>query len=565
MKQSVTGLIKSILEEAKTNGLLRFETLPLIPVEAPKEKSHGDIATSIALALAPREGKRPLEIAKIILKGLEGKDIDFEKVEIAGPGFINFTFRKEYWHEILNDVLKKGETYGRSELGKGIDVNVEFVSANPTGPLHIGHGRGAALGDALSNLLQTAGYKIQREYYINDTGTQMETLGRSLWIRLLQLHNQNVSLPENHYQGEYIKGIAREMVTTRRLDEIIKITKVRDFFDLSKKPEEEVIPFFTDYAEESILKGIREDLERFGVRYDRWFSEKSLYEDGKVDSVLSEIKERGFLYEQDGALWLETTRFGDDKDRVVRRKSERYTYFASDIAYHNNKFNRGFRRIIDIWGADHHGYVPRMKAVIQALGNTPETLNILLVQLVTLLKDGKPVAMSTRAGEFVTLKEVIDEVGVDAARYIFLTRRHDSHLEFDLEVAKRQSSENPVYYVQYAHARIASLFRETAVRGIILPETVDTGLLNLPEELDLIKDIANYPEVIEGSALSLEPHRITYYLHGLASRLHSYYYKYRVITDNLELTYARLFLMKSLGIVIKNALKILGVSAPEKM
>lgn len=565
MKQSVTGLIKSILEEAKTNGLLRFETLPLIPVEAPKEKSHGDIATSIALALAPREGKRPLEIAKIILKGLEGKDIDFEKVEIAGPGFINFTFRKEYWHEILNDVLKKGETYGRSELGKGIDVNVEFVSANPTGPLHIGHGRGAALGDALSNLLQTAGYKIQREYYINDTGTQMETLGRSLWIRLLQLHNQNVSLPENHYQGEYIKGIAREMVTTRRLDEIIKITKVRDFFDLSKKPEEEVIPFFTDYAEESILKGIREDLERFGVRYDRWFSEKSLYEDGKVDSVLSEIKERGFLYEQDGALWLETTRFGDDKDRVVRRKSERYTYFASDIAYHNNKFNRGFRRIIDIWGADHHGYVPRMKAVIQALGNTPETLNILLVQLVTLLKEGKPVAMSTRAGEFVTLKEVIDEVGVDAARYIFLTRRHDSHLEFDLEVAKRQSSENPVYYVQYAHARIASLFRETAVRGIILPETVDTGLLNLPEELDLIKDIANYPEVIEGSALSLEPHRITYYLHGLASRLHSYYYKYRVITDNLELTYARLFLLKSLGIVIKNALKILGVSAPEKM
>lgn len=565
MKQSVAGLIKSILEEAKTNGLLRFETLPLIPVEAPKEKSHGDIATSIALALAPREGKRPLEIAKIILKGLEGKDIDFEKVEIAGPGFINFTFRKEYWHEILNDVLKKGETYGRSELGKGIDVNVEFVSANPTGPLHIGHGRGAALGDALSNLLQTAGYKIQREYYINDTGTQMETLGRSLWIRLLQLHNQNVSLPENHYQGEYIKGIAREMVTTRRLDEIIKITKVRDFFDLSKKPEEEVIPFFTDYAEESILKGIREDLERFGVRYDRWFSEKSLYEDGKVDSVLSEIKERGFLYEQDGALWLETTRFGDDKDRVVRRKSERYTYFASDIAYHNNKFNRGFRRIIDIWGADHHGYVPRMKAVIQALGNTPETLNILLVQLVTLLKEGKPVAMSTRAGEFVTLKEVIDEVGVDAARYIFLTRRHDSHLEFDLEVARRQSSENPVYYVQYAHARIASLFRETAVRGIILPETVDTGLLNLPEELDLIKDIANYPEVIEGSALSLEPHRITYYLHGLASRLHSYYYKYRVITDNLELTYARLFLMKSLGIVIKNALKILGVSAPEKM
>jgi arginyl-tRNA synthetase len=565
MKHSVTTLIKEVLEEARAEGILRVESLPSIPVDVPKEKSHGDISSSIALSLASKEKLPPLEIARIILNGLVKRSEGFEKIEIAGPGFINFTFRKEHWYAVLRDILGKGDLYGRSDLGKGIKIQVEFVSANPTGPLHIGHGRGAALGDALSNLLATAGYEVQREYYINDIGTQMEILGRSVWVRLLQLHNYDIPFPENHYQGEYIKDIAKEMVTNKRLDGIIKDLRVKDIPDLLKIPEGKVIPCFTEYSKESILNSIRNDLERFGVRYDRWFSENSLYEDGKVDRALSELEKSGFLYERDGALWIETTRFGDDKDRVVKRKTERYTYFASDIAYHDDKFKRGFKRIIDIWGADHHGYVPRMKAVIQALGHDPESLNILLVQLVSLMREGKPVAMSTRAGEFVTLKEVVDEVGVDAARYIFLTRRHDSHLEFDLELAKRQSSENPVYYVQYAHARISSLFREAAERGVSLSESVDTSLLNLPEELDLISDLGNYPEIIEGSAVTLEPHRITYYLHGLASKLHSYYYKYRIITDDPEQTHARLFLIKAVGIVIRNALKILGVSAPEKM
>lgn len=565
MRHSVTTLIRNVLKEAKAKGLLRLETIPPIPVELPRQSSHGDVVTTVALVLSPMEKKSPQEIAKIILEGLEGKDEDFEKIEIAGPGFINFTFRKEHWLEVLRDIIRKGDAYGRSDIGKGLKIQVEFVSANPTGPLHIGHGRGAAVGDALSNLLETAGYNIQREYYINNIGTQMETLGRSVWIRLLQLHNQDIPFPDSHYQGEYIRDIARDMIKNKKLDEIINNLKLKDIHDLMKAPEEKVIPYFTEYAMESILKGIKNDLEQFGVRYDRWFSEKSLYEDGKVDSVLSRLEERGFLYERDGALWLETTRFGDDKDRVVRRKTEKYTYFASDIAYHDDKFKRGFKKTIDIWGADHHGYAPRMKAVIQALGYDPESLHIMLVQLVTLLREGKPVAMSTRAGEFVTLKEVIDEVGVDAARYIFLTRRHDSHLEFDLELAKRQSSENPVYYVQYAHARISSLFREAADRGIILPEMVDIRSLNLPEELDLIKDLGNYPEIIEGSAITLEPHRLTYYLQGLSSKLHSYYYKHRIISDDLEITYARLTLMKAIGIVIKNALRILGVSAPERM
>jgi len=571
LKLSVTSLIRNALKEARAEGLLSLDAIPPIPIEIPREKSYGDLATSIALVLAPQERKNPHEIARIILKIIEDKDKEFEKVEIGGPGFINFTFKKEHWYRVLLDVLKKGEDYGRSDIGGGLSIQVEFVSANPTGPLHIGHGRGAALGDALSNLLEATGYDVQKEYYINDMGTQMETLGRSVWIRLLQLKGKDIPLPEGHYQGEYIKDIARGMVEEGKIDEIIREVGVKDLTGFLSMDEERFLHHFTNHARGLIIKGIRDDLERFGVKYDNWFSEKSLYEEGKVEEVLLTLKERGYLYEREGALWLKTSSFGDDKDRVVRRQTERYTYFASDIAYHEDKFKRGFKRIIDIWGADHHGYVPRMKATIQALGHDPESLHILLVQLVTLLREGRPVAMSTREGEFVTLREVIDEVGIDAARYIFLTRRHDSHLEFDLEVAKRQSSENPVYYVQYAHARIASLFREAVERGIKLPEIDDNlGMkhllsLSLPEELDIIKDLGNYPEVIEGSAMTLEPHRITYYLQGLASKLHSYYYKHRIITDDREITDARLLLMKAVGIVIRNALKILGVSAPERM
>lgn len=563
MKITVTTLIRKALEEAKAEGLLSLETLPSIPIEIPREKSHGDIATSIALVLAPQEKKSPYKIAEIILKIIEGKDKEFEKIEIGGPGFINFTFKKEHWHEVLRDVLKRGEHYGRSDIGKGLRVQVEFVSANPTGPLHLGHGRGAAVGAALSNLLEVSGYKVEREFYINDFGRQVLLLGQSVLAKYMNLcGEEGYAFPEDGYRGDYIEDIAREFKEEFG-------DKYRKSVE-TKGPQEGVIAA-KEFAYIKILNLIKKDLEDFGIRFDSWQSEVELYQKSEVEKSIDELKKGGHLYERDGALWFRATDFGDDKDRVIKKKDGEYTYFASDIAYHRKKIEKRFDKLINIWGADHHGYIPRIQAVIQALGYPKESLKVLLVQLVTLLREGKPVQMSKRAGEFITLKEVIDEVGADTTKFIFLTRRSDSHLEFDLEVAKRQSSENPVYYVQYAHARIASLFREAATRNITLPEIEDfigAGRalpLNLPEELDIIKDLGNYPEIIEGSAMTLEPHRITYYLQGLASKLHGYYYKYRIITDNRDITHARLLLMKAVGIVIRNALKILGVSAPERM
>lgn len=563
MRISVTGLIKNALEKAMAKGLLKVETIPPIPVDIPREKSHGDIATSIALALAPKEKRPPIEIAKIILEILEEKNGEFEKIEIAGPGFINFTFRKEYWHEVLREVLIRGNDYGRSDLGRGINVHLEFVSANPTGPLHIGHGRGAAVGDALSNLLKEVGYKVEREFYINDFGRQVLLLGESVFAKYMHLCGmEGYAFPDDGYRGDYIEDVAREF----------KKKFGKKYYESAQtKGTQGGIREAQEFAYRKMLDLIKKDLEDFGIHFDSWQSESKLYQESEVEKTIDELKKRGYIYERDEAVWFRATDFGDDKDRVIKKKDGEYTYFASDIAYHKKKIEKKFDELIDIWGADHHGYIPRIQAVIQALGYPKESLKVLLIQMVFLLREGKPVQMSKRAGEFVTLREVIDEVGVNAARYIFLTRRHDSHLEFDLEVAKRQSSENPVYYVQYAHARIASLFREAEERGIKLSEIIDSAgkknplPLNLPEEIDIMKDIGSYPEMIEGSAMSLEPHRITYYLQGLASKLHSYYYKHRIITDDRETTLARLLLMKAVGTVIKNALSILGVSAPEKM
>lgn len=561
MKHSVTTLIKEVLEEARAEGILRVESLPSIPVDVPKEKSHGDISSSIALSLASKEKLPPLEIARIILNGLVKRSEGFEKIEIAGPGFINFTFRKEHWYAVLRDILGKGDSYGRSDLGKGIKIQVEFVSANPTGPLHIGHGRGAAVGTALSNLLEAVGYKVEREFYINDFGRQVLLLGESVFAKYMHLCGmEGYAFPEDGYKGDYIENIAREFREKYR----------ETYYQLAidSKSALKGIMAAEDFAYKKMLELIKKDLEDFRVHFDSWQSEMELFQKSEVEKTIDGLEKHGYIYEREDALWFKSTDFGDDKDRVIKKQEKKggeYTYFASDIAYHRKKIERKFDELINIWGADHHGYIPRIQAVIQALGYPKESLKVLLVQLVTLLREGKPVQMSKRAGEFVTLREVMDEVGVDAARYIFLTRRHDSHLEFDLEIAKKQSSENPVYYVQYAHARIASLFREASERGVSLSELVDTSLLNLPEELDLIRDLGNYPEIIEGSAVTLEPHRITYYLHGLASKLHSYYYKYRIITDDPEQTHARLFLIKAVGMVIRNALKILGVSAPERM
>lgn len=525
-----------------------------ISLELPRRPGLGDISTTLAMTLAQREKKPPHEIAELIIRSLPHDQELFDKVEIATPGYINFTYKPAYWYETLREIEKNGEQYGQSSIGANQRVQVEFVSANPTGPLHVGHGRGAAIGDVLAHLLTASGYQVEREYYINDVGTQIETLGRSVYFRYREALGQPITLPEGTYQGNYVKEIAQELVA-------------KHGGEFLNRPESESLLHFSSYAYRVILHGIEQDLERFAVRFDRWFSERSLYEDKEVDQAIAELERRGFLYEQGGAKWVRTTTLGDDKDRVVVRANGQKTYFASDIAYHRNKFRRGFNQVINIWGADHHGYIPRVKAVVEMLGCSPSSLVILLVQLVNLLRGGKAVAMSTRAGEFVTLKEVMEEVGVDAARYIFLTRRSDTALDFDLELAKKQSDENPVYYVQYAHARLSSVQRQAKDQGLEIPAVSDVRLDRLvtTEELALMRQLAFYPDLVEESAIALEPHRLTFYLHDLAALLHNYYYQHRIISEDLELSRARLVLITMVKTVIKNALGILGVTAPERM
>ena len=467
---------------------------------------------------------------------------------------MNFFIREDVWPTLLHDVDKLGDQYGTSGHGKGKKIHLEFVSANPTGPLHIGHARGAVVGDVIANILRASGYSVFCEYYINDTGNQMNNLGKSVLFRYLELLGEDVEFPEGCYQGNYIKDLAKEI-----------IAKESDGY--RKRNQEETIRMFTEYAASEILQGIKDDLKAFGVVFDNYFSEKDLYKDDGVAKLLAQLEKSKFIYNDGETVWFRTTAFGDEKDRVVIRKSGEPTYFAADIAYHQNKYQRGFDKLIDVWGADHHGYIPRMAACIEALGHEKDSLKIVLVQLVNLLRDGKPVPMSTRAGEFVTLKEVVDEVGKDAARYNFLMRRSDSHLDFDLELAKRQSSENPVYYVQYAHARICSIVRNAEERGYKIPayDEVNLSCLTLPEEINLIKVITRLPEVVEGAALSLEPHRLTFYLNDVAAVFHSYYNKHKVLSDDEGRSRARLFLTKSILTVLGNTLKILGVSAPEKM
>jgi arginyl-tRNA synthetase len=554
MKQTVTDILLQALVRAKEQGELKFDTPPSIALETPKEKTHGDLATTLALTMAKSEGKPPRKIAEIIVKYLQDGGGLLEKTEIAGPGFINFFLKQDQWRQTLFDIESEGGQYGLPDIGKGEKVQVEFVSANPTGPLHVGHGRGAAVGDALSNLLSSVGYDVQREFYINDAGRQIRLLAQSLHARYQQALGHDVPFPEDGYHGSYVEEIARNFIKLHNK----KFLKV---------PFDECADAFGNFGKEAMLADIRIDLDAFGVKFDTWFSEKSLLSDGSVQKSIAELKERGYLYEQDGALWLKSTAFGDDKDRVVVKQDGSYTYLATDIAYHRNKLGRGFTSLVNIWGADHHGYIPRVQAVIQAFGHPKDSLHVLLVQLVSILRHGQPVPMSKRAGTFVTLRDVVQEVGSDAARYIFLTRRSDSHLDFDLDVAKEQSRENPVYYVQYAHARLASLSREAESRNIKVPaqDAVDVSLLDLEEEQNIIKALAKYPEMIEEAALAYEPHRITYYLQDLAGLLHNYYFKHRVITEDAARTGAKLFLMKQVKTVIGSALKILGVTAPERM
>jgi arginyl-tRNA synthetase len=473
-------------------------------------------------------------------------------IDIAGPGFLNFTFAPSFWHETIAAVREAGGGYGTSTLGNGVRVQVEYVSANPTGPLHIGHGRGAALGDSLVRILEKAGYDVEAEYYVNDAGRQMLILGSSIWYRLKELAGRDVAEPEDYYRGDYIIDIARDVLAANP-----------GILDMD---EAKAVEICKDHGMNDILDGIRDDLRAFGVRHDVWFSEKSLVADGLVDETFADLRASGLGFEEDGAFWFRSTRFGDDKDRVLRKSSGDTTYFASDIAYHDHKFKRGFDLVVDIWGADHHGYVPRMMAACEALGKKGG-LHVILVNLVNLLRDGEPVAMSTRAGEFETLKDVVDEVGADAARFMFLSRKSDSRLDFDLELVKQKTMDNPVYYVQYAHARISSLFAKAAEAGVSAaePDGASLALLDTEYDMDVLRLLDQYPDYVESAARTQSPHLISSYLQELASTLHRYYTNCHVLSADPGVASARLMLLGCVAAVVRDGLGLLGVSAPESM
>lgn len=546
----------SILKYLK-NKEIDFVSIPVIMLTTPKNPAHGHLSTNIALQLSAIISDAPSNIAQFIVQEIEKKKPGiFDKIEVASPGFINFYFKNDVLYNILPEIITKKSQFGHSNIGQGEKVLVEFVSVNPTGPLHIGHGKCAVVGDSLSKILKAAGYEVSTEYYINDHGKQIDILGESVLVRYRQLLGEDIEFPANGYQGNYIVDLAKEIMN-----------EYQEQF--KGKNDQDTIHFFKDYAQERILKDIKEDLFSFGVQFDNWFSEQSLYTENKVHPVIERLKKEGFVYLNKGALWFKSTDFGDEKDRVVIRKDGEATYFASDIAYHDDKYKRGFNILIDIWGADHHGYINRMKAAIQALGYAKDSFQVLLVQFVTLLQGGKAVGMSTRGGQFITLKDLLKEVGKDVARYFFLMYSHDSHTEFDLDIAKSQSMDNPVFYIQYAYARICSIIEKGQSKNIILidqkKEQIDLKLLDKKEELELIKKMAYFKEVIERSALQRKPYLIASYLYELASLFHKYYTEYKVISEDRELSEARLYLIYAVKIVLENALTLLGIQAPEKM
>lgn len=547
MKEKLCAVILAAAEQGIADGVFPEAEIPAVELEVPPKKELGDFATNFAMKSARAFHKSPRQIAEALAERFSRDGID--RVEIAGPGFINFYLTQDVIYESLRTAIAAGENYGNLPKKDAEKIQVEYVSANPTGPLHVGHGRGAAVGSALVNLLRAAGYDVEAEYYINDAGNQIDHLAESVNARYLQLCGQNVEVPEDGYRGQDIVETARRI-------------KEKDGDIYLSMPEAERLSIFKERALAEKLAALKEDLAAFNVKYDVWFSERTLHPD-KVNAAVEKLRANGKIYEKDGALWLRSTDYGDDKDRVVIRAGGEPTYLAADIAYHKDKFERGFGRVINLWGADHHGYICRVKAAIQAMGGNPDKLTVMLLQMVSLLRGGEAVKMSKRTGESVTLAELIEEVGTDAARYFFVMRSPDSQLDFDIDLAKSQSSENPVYYVQYAHARIKSVFRQAEETGLSKSDAFE--LLTDESELALIKKIEEYPREVEKAAADLAPQRIARVAHEMASAFHSFYSRCRIMGVEPKLAGARLALAGMTAQVIRHALGILGVSAPEKM
>ena len=551
VKESLRNTLEQAAFRARDCGKLAFEVLPPVSLEVPKDKNHGNFASNMALILAKTVKLAPRETAQIIISHMEPNPY-IAKFEIAGPGFINFYLGDNWLTEVLDAIIAEKDQYGNNSDLAGVNVQLEFVSANPVGPMNVVNARAAALGDTLGNLMSACGAKVWREYYVNDYGVQVETLGRSIDARYRELLGQTVEFPEEGYRGEYIYDIARDFIAEKG-----------DYYLQFSEPER--VKIFKDLGYTRILASQKEDLGNYGVHYDCWFSERSLHEQGAVTQIMKELEEKGLTFNQDGALWLRTTDYGDDKDRVLTTADGRTTYFTSDIAYHVNKFNRGFNLVIDIWGPDHHGYIPRMKAAMAALGFDPAQFEVLIAQQINLLKDGQPFKMSKRRGEFITMSDLLEEIGNDVARWFFLMRSPDSHLDFDMGLAKSQSNENPVFYVQYALARICSIFRQASSEQMDLAFGPELLQYWDDEEKGLMEKAAHFPDLISETAIKREPHRLTGYLLELATMFHSYYNKRRFISDDIGQTRARLALAKGLSFVLQRGLTLLGVSAPEKM
>ncbi|MGB5834390.1 MAG: arginine--tRNA ligase [Thiohalocapsa sp.] len=590
MKSELQTLVATALEALVSKGTIDGDPSRQSPqIERTRDPTHGDFATNVAMVLAKRARTNPRDLAQQLIAALPASPL-IDRVEIAGPGFINFRLTADAYHALIPEILRLGAGFGRSKLGQGKRVQVEFVSANPTGPLHVGHGRGAAYGAVVADLLAAVGFDVHREYYVNDAGRQMYILGTSVWLRYLELCGEELPFPSNGYKGDYVWDIAaslhREQGDAYRVDSSevcqgLPPDEIEGQTDGDKEAHIDALVarakqllgdnryrFVFELGLNTILDDIRDDLGEFGVDYQEWYSERSLTESGAVNKAIERLRESDRVYEKAGALWFRSTDFGDEKDRVVVRDNGQTTYFASDIAYHRDKLERGFNRIIDVWGADHHGYIPRVKAALTALGDDPDRLDVLLVQFAVLYRGGDKVQMSTRSGDFVTLRQLRKEVGRDAARFFYVMRRCEQHMDFDLDLAKSQSADNPVYYVQYAHARVESVLRQAADR--MLPVETSTGTLNLDRlaedhEQTLLKTLSRYSEVVETAALNEEPHQLTNYLRELANDFHTYYNAHQFLVEDTALRDARIKLILAVRQVLRNGLGLIGVSAPDQM